>query len=397
MSNLVRICLIATAIAIPWKSATALDESESLRKLVHAIGASDDASVQAALLRGMRAGLEGRRDVPAPGGWADLQEKLASSGDPNVQSLANELAQIFGDQAAAAQALAVLQDAQSETTKRLQALNSLLAQRDERVLPMLRILLDDPDLRLAAIRGYATLADQDAPEILMQRYDKWSPADRRAALETLASRKPYAEVLLGAIGDQRVRRDEIPAHVARSLSLILGERFDQQYGTVAPLAAERVAKLEHFKRLISDEALAAADAAAGRAVFQKTCASCHVLYGSGANIGPDLTGSNRANLDYLLLNSVDPSYDVPDGYKMVLIQTVDGRVLNGVVASEDATRVVLKTVQDPEVVVLKSDIEARKISDKSMMPDGQLDQLKPAEVIDLVKYLQTTQQVELPQ
>ncbi len=82
---------------------------------------------------------------------------------------------------------------------------------------------------------------------------------------------------------------------------------------------------------------------------------------------------------------------------MVLLQTVDGRILNGVVAEEDSQRVVLKTVEQPTVVIAKQDIESRKVSPKSMMPDGQLDQMKPQEVIDLIRYLRTTKQVELPQ
>ncbi|MDP6558280.1 MAG: hypothetical protein QGG71_26690, partial [Pirellulaceae bacterium] len=87
--------------------------------------------------------------------------------------------------------------------------------------------------------------------------------------------------------------------------------------------------------------------------------------------------------------------DVPDGYKLVLISTVDGRVINGVVAEEDGTRVVLKTVEQPTVVIAKEDIETRRVSPKSMMPDGQLEQMKPQEVIDLIKYLRTTEQVEM--
>jgi hypothetical protein len=57
----------------------------------------------------------------------------------------------------------------------------------------------------------------------------------------------------------------------------------------------------------------------------------------------------------------------------------------------------LKTVQQPTVVILKSDIEDRTISSKSMMPDGQLDKLQSEEVMNLIKYLQTTEQVELPE
>ena len=80
---------------------------------------------------------------------------------------------------------------------------------------------------------------------------------------------------------------------------------------------------------------------------------------------------------------------------MVLIQTIDGRLVSGVIAEEDATKVVLKTVEQPRLVIAKDDIETRKISEKSMMPEGQLDQMKPQEVRDLIKYLQTTEQVEM--
>ncbi|MEK6235325.1 MAG: hypothetical protein N2C14_11510, partial [Planctomycetales bacterium] len=84
-------------------------------------------------------------------------------------------------------------------------------------------------------------------------------------------------------------------------------------------------------------------------------------------------------------------------YKMVTIVTIDGRVLNGIVAEEDETRVVLKTVEQPRVIIAKEDIDARKTSTKSMMPDGQFDKMKPQELIDLIKYLRTTAQVEIAQ
>ena len=56
----------------------------------------------------------------------------------------------------------------------------------------------------------------------------------------------------------------------------------------------------------------------------------------------------------------------------------------------------MKTVEQPTEVIANSDIEARRVSPKSMMPDGQLEQMKPQEVIDLIKYLRTTEQVEMP-
>jgi cytochrome c oxidase cbb3-type subunit I/II len=178
---------------------------------------------------------------------------------------------------------------------------------------------------------------------------------------------------------------------------MLGAPFTAVYGEVRVVAEDRTKLIAKYKALCNPDAIAAADAARGRAIYQRTCAACHTLYGEGGQVGPDLTGSNRANLDYILLNSVDPSYDVPDAYKTVSVLTVDGRSVNGVLAEEDATRIILKTAEQPRVVIAKRDIEQRRVSPNSMMPEGQLDQMKPQEVLDLIKYLRTTRQVEFVQ
>jgi len=397
MSRLLKSLLFFCILMMPADGqADSLDEAKAMSLLARTIEQTDDPTVQAALMRGMLSGLAGRRNVTAPPQWSKLSEELAGSDSREVRELSEQLSQIFGDANAARRALATLTDRQAEIRARRTALRSLLMQQNERVSSILESLLDEPPLRLDAIRGYASLENPRAAKILLDRYRGWQADDRRAVIETLATRKGYAEALLAAIQEDAVSRDEIPAHVARSLSLILGEDFIETFGDVRQLGQDRERMLAKYKAMLTDEAIDQADASRGRAVFQKTCASCHILYGTGGKIGPDLTGSNRANLDYILLNSVDPSYDVPEGYRMVMIQTVDGRLINGVVAEEDNQRVILKTVEQPTVIIANSDIEARRVSPKSMMPDGQLEQMKPQEVIDLIKYLRTTEQVEMP-
>jgi putative heme-binding domain-containing protein len=385
------------ALLLSWtpQVARGIDEAESLDRLVETRGTSDDPQVRIALMRGMLSGLAGRRRVQAPAGWSDLSQQLATSESSSIRDLSMQLSQIFGDVKAIQRALAILQDSAADLNARRTALRSLLTQQNEEASWMLESLLDEDSLRLDAIRGYAMVENASAPAVLLARYQEMTPELRRAVVETLATRKPYAEALLDAVKQQTVPRDDVPAHVARSLNNILGDRFVEVFGKFKPVAQNREKRIAKYKKMITPAAMATADASHGRALFKKTCASCHLLYGEGGKIGPDLTGSNRANLDYILLNSVDPSYDVPEGYKMVLIVTVDGRVINGVVAEEDANRVVLKTVEQPEVIIAKEDIDSRSISPKSMMPDGQLEQMKPQELLDLIKYLRTTEQVEL--
>ncbi len=375
--------------------AAAASDAKSLELLVKTLNSTDSPQVRTILMRGMLSGLAGRRNVESPKGWKELSKKLNASQHAEERDLFEQLSQIFGDAEATERALAIIEDTSVDVGARRTSLRSLLAQQNEQVSLKLESLLDDPAIRLDAIRGYASIENASAPKILLGRYSKMDEPMQRAIIETLASRKGYATALLNAIDTGNIDRKDIPAHVARSLDVLLGDQFIKVFGEVQDLSADRANLMAKYKAMCSPEAMEKANAKRGRAVFSKTCASCHLMYGEGGKIGPDLTGSNRANLDYILLNSVDPSYDVPDGYKMTLIQTVDGRLLNGVVAEEDARRVILKTVEQPQVVIAKDDIEARKISSKSMMPDGQLEQMKPQEMLDLIKYLRTTAQVEM--
>ncbi|MEL7496716.1 MAG: c-type cytochrome [Planctomycetota bacterium] len=389
--------LLFFGLCQPAKGQTTALQNQSLQVLVKSIAGQNDSNVQATLLKGMLIGLEGRGQIQTPAGWDELKPTLLNSENDSVRDRATQLSQIFGDQLAIHKSLRIVQDANAGTTERRNELRSLLSMRNQDVSLELESLLDERGLRMDAIRGYAIMENPAAPAILLNRYPEFELEYQRAILETLSSRKRYAAALLKEIKTGTVSREEIPIHVARSMQQNLGTRFDDVFGTMKPIADDREKTIKKYKKLLSSKSLSKADPSHGRAVFEKTCAACHQMYGSGGKVGPDLTGSNRANLDYILLNSVDPSYDVPDSYKMVTVLTYDGRLINGVVENENAAVLVLKTAEQPRVVISQQDIDERKVSDKSIMPEGQLDQLKPDEVIDLVKYLQTTQQVELKQ
>ena len=372
------------------------DEVDSFQLVVTAVGSTADTSVQSALLKGMLLGLEGRRSVRAPEGWSTLSNTLACSTSATVRQHALALSQIFGDTVAVASALECVQDSSIAAAQRCSTLSLLLEQQNQEASQLLKVLIDEPALTMIAIRGYAVVRNDEAPAILISRYPELNSQQQRAVVETLASRKSYAEALLKALQTNQIQPSAVPVQVARSLKNLLGKKFTNVYGALPVVGAEREHLIKKYKKLCKPSAVAAADASRGRAVFQKTCAACHVLYGEGGNVGPELTGANRANLDYILLNSVYPSLDVPYAYRTVSVLTVDGRVVNGVLAEEDDTKIVLRTPEQPRVVIAKDDIDFRKISRQSMMPDGQLDAMKPQEVIDLVKYLRTTEQVELP-
>lgn len=90
-----------------------------------------------------------------------------------------------------------------------------------------------------------------------------------------------------------------------------------------------------MKKTLGPKVLAKANLGNGRRVFSKTCQNCHRLFGTGGEkIGPDITGSNRGNIDYILENILDPTRGGGRDYQMTVLALNDGRVINGLLKQE---------------------------------------------------------------
>jgi putative heme-binding domain-containing protein len=340
------------------------------------------------LLDGMRDGLAGRTDVTAPAGWPAALARLERS-NARVATAASEVARHFGDAASTQLNLATVRDWTAPMADRRRALVVLATQRRAALAAELPALIDVPQLRVDAIRAVAAFDSAALGKVLLSRYAALSDTERGEALQSLSSRASYGRLLTDAIEAGTVPRRDVPPHIARQLRRVVGTRFTTVWGPVEPNRLEDHV-LAKYRTLLTDSALATADASRGRTVFQRTCASCHQLYGEGGTIGPDLTGSNRANLDYLLLNLLDPSGDVPEAYRLVVITTRDGRTYSGNVVTETERQVTLRTVSAEPVLINTADIQSRDVTSTSLMPSGLLDALTDVEVLDLVAYLRTT-------
>jgi putative heme-binding domain-containing protein len=130
-------------------------------------------------------------------------------------------------------------------------------------------------------------------------------------------------------------------------------------------------------------------------VFVNACAACHRLFGDGGTIGPDITGSNRSNLDYLLHNILDPNAEIPNAYRSATVTLSDGRVLTGIVDTQGPSAVRVQTTSGI-VTLPRTDIASIAQSDVSMMPEGLLNPLTDEDVRSLVAYLRGVRQVPLP-
>lgn len=399
------VSLFSVTIAFAAEKAATLDQAQQLREpkvanhspleiLANAIQSTEDFKIQKALISGIILGLEGQRDVKAPAAWPVIVASLAKSDDHELKDLIQQLNQVFGDESATLEALTTLKDTKAALESRRSALAALLIQQRKELPEILKLLLDEEPLRIDAIRGFSTFESPDAGEFLLKRYPDFKPATQRAIIETLATRKQYAESLFKALEANAIPKEAIPVYVSRSLSSLLGDKFTAAYG-VKQLNENKESLIAEYKRIARPDELKNASASKGRAVYQKACMACHQMFGEGGIVGPDLTGSNRGDLNYLLLNIIDPSGDIPDAYKMVIVTTKSGQILAGTVTEEDEQRVVLSMVGQKSTVA-KSDIKSRETSNVSMMPEGLLEALTPDEVLTLFKYMQAKEQVALP-
>jgi putative heme-binding domain-containing protein len=395
--------LVAARGGLPCRHATAQDDAV-LQPLVELLAHSDDPALQRDVLRGMLEALRGRQRVPMPAGWAAAYARLQASGDEQLRATATTLAVVFGDAQAIATLRRRLADAGAPLELRAAALHTLVQQRVDGTAADLHRLVADrrlrgSPLRGAAVRGLASFDDPRTAEVLLQQYGELTEDERRDAVATLAVRKDTARQLLQAVEQGRVPRTDLSAFVVRQLSAIGDEQLSAQvarvWGTVRPTSADKQRHIARYKQQLTAEALARGDRVAGRGVYHRACANCHRLFDAGGEVGPNLTGAQRTNLDYLLENLLDPSAVVGRDYQMTVVQTVDGRILSGIVVAEDERTLTFQTVND-KLRLDKTDIEQRERSPLSLMPEGLLEKLSPLEIRDLFAYLMGADQVELP-
>jgi len=258
-------------------------------------------------------------------------------------------------------------------------------------------LLDDDALRPDAIRAMAAYDDQQLASTLLKVYATLSSADKFDVVHTLASRRSYGLRLTQALRDGGVPKRDVPAYLARVLRQVVGNSFVDVWGPIGGIRAGTEVLFDKYRTLLTNQALAGADANHGRLVFNRTCVACHKLYGEGGAIGPELTGANRSNLEYLLGNILTPSAVIQDAYRMHIVLDEGGRTYSGIPADENERQLRLRVADQTEpVVIAKSQIELREIAPVSMMPDGLLANLTDEEVTNLIAYLQSRQQVALP-
>ena len=321
---------------------------------------------------------------------AEILKSLGHSANAPIESRARQLGTIWGDPAALSATLVVMENRAAALNERVGAIQAVKQQKTEPVrIALLRILSqENPEaLNQEVIRGLSEIGSDEAGAGILQNWNRFPAATRRAAAQALASRRNWARLLLDAVEKKSISAAEIPVPVIRSLSESSDEsvrnRVSKVIGRVREADVDKLKLIAAKKQIILNGPV---DLAAGHAVAQKTCFTCHKLYGEGADVGPDLTGVGRSSLDALLTNVIDPNQIVGAGYENVEVETKDGRSLSGRLIEETDTRLRLLGAGPKEETVAKSDVASKRVSQLSVMPEG-LEQMPDADFRTLIQYI----------
>ena len=395
LKQLLVCCSLAGIIA----ASPAAETKEPLAALVEVLNTTTDPQFQLDVLRGMSAGLQGRRSVKMPAGWEAASTRLKDSPNAEVRSLSKALSLTFGSASALAELRATLTNSAENAAARRTALDSLLKAKDPNLAPLLQNLLDDPELRAPALRGLAAYDDSQTADKILSAYPSFNDSSKRDALNTLASRTAFAKPMLVAVGDERIARKELTADLIRQLRSLNNEDLNRQlekvWGAVRESNEDKKKEIERYRKIYRAGGSQPGDASRGRAVFTRICQQCHTLFDAGGKVGPDLTGSNRSDLDYTLQNMVDPNAVIPNDFRASTLETKDDRVITGIVRAQDDTAVTILTANE-SITVPRKEVQSLKQNELSMMPEGLLDTLSEQEVRDLIYYLSRPGQVPLP-
>jgi putative heme-binding domain-containing protein len=375
-------------------------EADSMAALVEVLKESKDAQLQLNVLKGMSAALKGVRSASMPKGWSEVESKLTASKNAQISTLAQSLGLTFGSQKALESLRKTALDAKAEIGGRRAAVQSLLSVKDAELPGILQKLLKSDELRAEALRGMAAYDDAASAPAILAVYPQLSNAEKRDALNTLASRAAFAKPFLAAVDSKKVDSKDLTAEVVRQLRNLKNPEVDQLlqkvWGAFHEVSADKKAEIAKYTAVYRAGGSTPGEASRGRAVFAKTCQQCHTLFDTGGKVGPDLTGSNRSDLGYILENMVDPNAVIPNDYRSSTIELKDERVLTGIIKQQDEKALTVVTANE-QLVIPKNEVAKVLNSEISMMPEGLLGALTDQEVRDLIYYLGRPGQVPLPE
>ena len=365
---------------------------ENLNSCADLLSLSADEGIRAPVVRGIASAFEGAEMPKLPDSLTKaLNDYMAKQSGGDLT-----LALRSGNAEALKNALKLLSDAKATNTARI-AIAKTLAElgKQEAVMPMVAILKSSAatSLKRGMLQAAAKFDDKRLPEALLLGWEGQIAGDkalREDALRVMAGRKEWAQILMNFVNEWKVPAKHFTIDIVRQLSLHKDADIDASIekhwkGLLATgPTPEKKKEAERIKAVLKT---GLGDADKGKIQFMARCFACHKLFGEGGAIGPELTGYDRANVDFWLDNLFTPSLEIREGFGAYTVKTKGGQLLTGLMDAQDTKGIVIKDLAGNKTAIKQADIEKLEASPVSLMPEGLTAGMSDADLKDLFAYL----------
>lgn len=342
------------------------------------------------LMSGFETAMKGRSQASFPKELVNAMSKYGG------QSMTLGMRQ--GDQAAIDKALKIVADPKADNQKRLDLIQILGEVKVPASVPaLLDIIRNSSDLQMqiAAIGALQQYPDSKIGSVVTAQYPVMSDDLRSAAQTLIAMRKPWALEFLTAIDAGKINKETVSTETARKMTVYsdpqISDLISKHFGSISGATTEEMQRLIAVNQQLLQNSKEQPDRYAGEKLFQKNCGKCHKLFGEGGEIGPDLTPFKRDDVNRMLVNIINPSAEIREGFETYLVITEDGRTVNGFLADQDNNVIVIRSADGQSITVERENIDEMLPQKKSLMPEGLMDKLTEKEIRDLFSYLRSSQ------
>ena len=281
--------------------------------------------------------------------------------------------------------------------KLIATLSEQLQPETGRLLAMLARQNGDNNIRLVALNGLRRFTDPALIPLIVKLTGDEQEQIRTTAISVLAGRPSSARHLLDAVdaGDcakQHVSLENLLV-IKQHQDTALNRRIDHLWGPLNQPSEVKQERIRQVSAILQGEP---GDSKAGASVFSQVCASCHKIFDQGAVIGPDLTGYERSNLEFLITAIVDPNLAVREEYELATLTLRPSKdndenvILSGFIKALDDASITIADLTGNETVVAKHSILNQQNTPTSIMPEGLLQTLDEGQIRNLFAYLQAS-------
>ena len=373
--------------------------SEALEKLLASFSASNPKALEA-LLSGLAAGWPKNSTVKLSAASEATLEKLIGELPPQSRGPLVRLAATWGSEKLkkyaaeiASSMIETIGDNSVSVKNRVAAANDLVnldPASEETIGKLIESI--SPQMPPAVASGIVrALADSTAGNVASTLIEAWpsmTPTLRGDVISVLMKRPKTTTEMLAAIKEGTIavadlsldQRQSLRSHPNREVRDAAEKLLAASGGLVS---ADRQKVLDTYMPTTH----ATGDAKIGKALFTKNCANCHKHSGEGNEIGPDLTGMAVHPKEELLVHILDPNRSVEGNFRRYTVLTADGQVLSGMLAAESQSAVELIDAEAKRHAIARDDIERITSTNKSLMPEGFEQQLKPDDMTNLLEFL----------